>query len=155
MRMILFAPQKKSVLKGITMALLVFFVMSSLAGATESVLCIDQGERHILGEEYFPLDACHALSATHSENKSYQTALAGSGEHHENSCVDVALRSQEPSILRHKLEKVTPIALSSVLVSSYPPWFSSSSYLNTTVTPFYKYPRILPFTSLRSVILLI
>lgn len=153
--MILFIPQKKSAFKGITLALLVFFVMSSLAGATESVLCIDQGETHILREEPLPLAACHALRATHSEDKSCRTSLAGSGEHHENSCVDVALSSQEPSILRHKLDKVTPKALSNVLVTSYPPCIASSSYVNTTVTPSYKYPRILPLTSLHSVVLLL
>ncbi len=153
--MTLFTLPRKSVFKGMTMALLAFFVVSSLAGATESVLCLDRGEMHIMGEDCH-LDPCHASGAGHSENKAFQIAFAGTGLHHENSCVDVALRLQELSILRHKLEKAAPILLSSVLVSSaYLPSFASSSCLNTAGPSFYKYSRILPLALLRPVVLLI
>jgi hypothetical protein len=120
------------------------------------VLCIDQGETHILEEEYLPLIACHSSKEMHHENKAHPTTLAASEEHHGNPCVDIALKSQESSIFRYTLAKATPkAAVPSVLTSSYLSRLTSSYYHDPTPTPFYKYPRTLQLTSLRTVVLLI
>lgn len=155
-RMISFYPQKIVIQKVITIALLTFFVLSSLAGATESVLCIDLDEMHILEQEHHPLVDCHAFSAISPGNKSHQTTLFNPREHQENYCVDIALSSYASATPLHNLIKKVPRKeLPRFSASSYLPQLISTSKLAATCISFQIDDSNSPLMSLRTVVLLI
>lgn len=153
--MIFLSPQNKAIRKVITIAVLALFVMSSIAGAAESVICVGLDETHVVEQEHFPLAACHAVDASYSESKSDRAFLWGSNERHENSCVDIALNSSESSISSHSLKRVFPKELPWDSASVRLPQSASASALSAKIIHHQAYPAASPLASLRTVVLLI
>lgn len=147
--MIFLDPRKKI----ITIVLLTVFVLSSSAGAADSMFCIDQDETHIFEQEEYYSVACHAGSAAQPTNEPHHDILSVSKENHEQSCVDIAVSSYGSSIPPHNLKKLVLKGCPLVLSSSCLPQFTLSTHREATVPHFQIYPFALPLLSLSTIVL--
>ena len=96
--------KKIAIQRVVTVLFLVLFFISSFSGAAEAILCIDQEEVHVLGQERFETTACH----TPAENNSREGASQVSGENHLSPCVDIRLSTDYRSVNLSVLKKFNP-----------------------------------------------
>ena len=153
--MIFFDSQQNALRKVIAATLLAFFVLSSLSGATESILCSSSENIHIFQQKYFSLAGCHGVPAAHPEHPAQQAILVDLDSHHDNPCVDVALGSSDSSIPTHNLKRVQPPKTPPLPLFSSQPRLALQSDPGTVPSTFQKYPLSSPLTVLRTIVLLV
>lgn len=99
-------PQNKTIQLTTIIVSLIYLMFTSLAGATETVICIDKEKAHVLAKEDLDLRACHFSSTDLSEKSHQPLFFLTSKETDQRSCIDIYLNSCGPSIFSHQVNKL-------------------------------------------------
>ena len=150
-----FIPQNKKTEMTISIALLVFIVLSSLANAAAPVLCIDQEKTHVLTPGHHHQADCHPPNAAQSVNQIPPAISFTFGENHTTPCVDISFNTGDSSIPSHQTKKL----LSARRIAFLLPTFVQSLHERSSQVAFpvhsQTYPATSSLASLQTTVLLI
>ncbi len=152
----LFLRRNKNIKRVFTLALVIFFNLSSLAGTAEPMLCIDQDDIHILVKEQFSLGACHTPARAIEEvNESRPNISAVCRQNSQTSCVDITSHSTTASISSRQVKKLLSKAMLSMLFFTQPPSMTQEPSSVLLKIRFQTVPPTFSLTSLQTIVLLI
>lgn len=100
-----FISKNKNIEMAISLALLVFIALSSLADAAAPVLCIDQEKTHILAPGHHRQADCHPTEAVQAVNQCSPDIFLTFGGNHTTPCVDISFNTGDSSIPSHQTMK--------------------------------------------------
>jgi hypothetical protein len=150
-----FIPKNKSIERAITVAVIIFFVLASLAGAAEPVICIEQEKSHLLAQGHFYPSTSHASDAVQSVNLFPQDIYLTSGGDHKTPCVDIYLNFCDSSIPSNQIKRLLPVRMPSFLVSEYVCASNKTSSQVSFCADFQTYHANSPLVILQTTVLLI
>ena len=148
-------PQNKTIRLTTIIVSLIYLMFTSLVGATETVICIDEEKAHVLVKEDLDLRACHSASTDLSEKSHQPLFFLTSKETNQRSCIDIYLNSCVPSIFSHQANKLLSKKTQDTLVfTGNPVFIENLSRIGLKTHPT-TYPIISTSTFLQTVVLLI